>query len=352
MTDTLLVTTRTQRVINNLKEILQKEKNLILYGPPGTGKTWLANRLAKQFTEENDRQQSNDSIASNPITIITFHQSFGYEDFIEGIKPSIQNGKMTFQVQAGIFKQLCRQALNNSSKKFVLIIDEINRGNIAKIFGEVITLIEPSKRCNSEAGLTIKLPYGGRELKREQKKELKRELKVPENLYIIGTMNTADRSIRHMDYALRRRFAFEEVAPNPELLKNIEVTPDPALLEKDSNEKIVLPNVLEALNQRIEVLKGRDYMIGHGYFPLNNTRLTITRLDSIFRTKILPLLEEYFYDEPEKLRWVLGFAPDYFLKPRELDVLGEKRVVYSINTRPFPEKAFLSIYEEKRNVEE
>ena len=280
MTDTLLVTTRTQRVINNLKEILQKEKNLILYGPPGTGKTWLANRLAKQFTEENDRQQSNDSIASSP-----FHQSFGYEEFIEGIRPIVQNEQLSYEIKAGIFKRFCNTAKDKPNNNYVFIIDEINRGDIARIFGECITLLEKDKRDT----LSLLLPYS------------QEPFTIPQNVYIIGTMNAIDRTARSMDYALRRRFAFQYIGPNISALKNIKI----------EDSEITLDLLLKELNKKIRVHKGRDYRIGHAYFMNLESRKgdqTISRktLDHVFNEQIIPLLGEYFFHSPEIIKRILG----------------------------------------------
>ena len=221
---------------------------------------------------------------------ITFHQSYGYEEFVEGIKaiPAGEVGnedgtEMIYKVIDGIFKKIADKARENPDYKYALFIDEINRGNISKIFGELITLIEDSKRVGESEEIQVALPYSGR------------KFGVPKNLYLIGTMNTADRSIALMDTALRRRFEFVEMMPDLETLQGIEV------------EGINIYALLEVINKRVEYLYDRDHTIGHAYFmELKKDDSDINTLNNIFKNKIIPLLQEYFYDDWEKIRLVLG----------------------------------------------
>jgi 5-methylcytosine-specific restriction protein B len=219
---------------------------------------------------------------------ITFHQAFTYEDFIEGIKPVMQDeteiaGEIAYTITPGIFKKIADRAEQDPGHDYALFIDEINRGNIANIFGELITLIEPDKRKGAKNELSVQLPYS------------KKAFSVPPNLYLIGTMNTADRSVEALDTALRRRFAFEEVAPQPELIKDQSFT------------GIDLPQLLATINQRIEKLIDKDHMIGHAYFMgLKEKENPLAELRFIFQNKVLPLLQEYFYGNFGKIQLVVG----------------------------------------------
>jgi 5-methylcytosine-specific restriction endonuclease McrBC GTP-binding regulatory subunit McrB len=272
-------------------------KNLILYGPPGTGKTYNTVDKALEIIDvhffnsnKNDRSQLKnrfDELVNKNILFVTFHQSYSYEEFVEGIRAETINNNISYSVKPGIFKKICKEAESNGNKNFVLIIDEINRGNISKIFGELITLIEESKRAGGNEKLTVTLPYSNE------------PFSVPNNLYIIGTMNTADRSLALMDTALRRRFDF------------IEMMPDIDLLYDDNGDSITVLNIeiaemLETMNKRIEVLYDREHTLGHAFFiPLIDDP-TIENLAGIFKNKIIPLLKEYFFEDWEKIRIILG----------------------------------------------
>ena len=386
--------------------------NQILYGSPGTGKTYntinkaieiIENRvLNDEELKPENRKALKDKFEeykkARQIEFVTFHQSYGYEEFIEGIKAETNGENITYEVKAGIFKELSNRANKNIEqskeniiikkefdvvfkekildklldndkleikmkkssfyikevdethisfdksggesqhvlliknlklmyeqgenkiimgglsqyynplleylfenseikneekeplKNYILIIDEINRGNISKIFGELITLIEPSKRIGADEEIKVKLPYSGK------------EFGVPQNLYIIGTMNTADRSIAPIDTALRRRFVFEEMAPNPNLLNKdkikVQVSKD-----DETDTGIELKKLLEAINTRIEYLYDRDHTIGHAY--LIDVK-TLSDLKFAFKNKIIPLLAEYFYEDWENIDLVLN----------------------------------------------
>lgn len=397
---------------------LPKSLNQILYGPPGTGKTYNTINKALEIIDgevpsarSEAKQRFEELKLSGQIEFVTFHQSYGYEEFVEGIKAKTTDKGIEYKIEDGIFKKLCEKAqnkkifyigqeigkyqivgltdelmklkrengslipipmyllnevldlvnkkiisiadLNNKvaiekmssetekfiingypnifrdlaqyyidnkylvdhrTQNYILIIDEINRGNISKIFGELITLIEPSKRIGAEEEIKLRLPYSAD------------EFGVPQNLYIIGTMNTADRSIALMDTALRRRFEFVEMMPKAELL-DFKV------------DGINIKSMFEKINKRVEYLYDRDHTIGHAYFMSLKDNPSIDELNNIFRNKIIPLLQEYFYDDWEKIRMVLG---DGFIKRtktssdifddefKQTDYIEDEKFVYEI----------------------
>ena len=426
---------------NIMKNHQDQPLNQILYGPPGTGKTYntinkaieiIENRTVTDDENRKDLKKQFDIYKeSGQIEFITFHQSYGYEEFVEGIKADLSSGSMEYKLETGVFKKLTNKAernfdlsrikdedelktislfnkkinsfieqiegklnseksihidktsidivniennrliykglawnkqyyfnftdllvldkykpqrkedikllngisktalhhqgyyfglymlfndltkninLNSSEsveidlKNYILIIDEINRGNISKIFGELITLIEPSKRIGEAEEIRLTLPNSPDE-----------KFGVPSNLYIIGTMNTADRSIAQIDTALRRRFVFEEMMPKPDLLKNIVV------------DGIEIEKVLEAINERIEYILDREHTIGHSYFmPLIDNH-TKAKLDEIFRVNIIPLLAEYFYGDWGDIVEILNDQDGNFIK--------EKTLTYTTKTK-------------------
>lgn len=337
--------------------------NQILYGPPGTGKTYHTVEKALEILAPdyrsiilNDTNLDDDAKFDKlkekfdelkdqgRIVFTTFHQSLSYEDFIEGIKPETNKStnQLEYPVKPGVFKSLCDKiqddkaayissAGNNSSQntkaktgihspeetpevkherkpekelenpvdyekdfdenyRYVLVIDEINRGNVSQIFGELITLLEEDKRLGGKFELKVRLPYSNI------------DFGVPSNLYIIGTMNTADRSVEALDTALRRRFSFLEMMPDPELLKDKNTANYPVINGHSLKE------ILETINSRIEVLKDREHQIGHSYFMKCKD---LDDLKAVFKDNIVPLLQEYFYGNYENILCVLG---DGFVK--------------------------------------
>lgn len=252
---------------------------------------------------------------------ITFHQSYSYENFVEGIcAETDEDGNIRYDVKPGIFWKFCQQALNDPEHDYALFIDEINRGNVSGIFGELITLIESDKRGE----LHVILPYS------------KKDFFIPKNLYIFGSMNTADRSIDALDSALRRRFSFVEMVPKPELLSK----PDsaPKYLHID------LCALLKALNRRVEFLLDRDHKIGHSYFmniQAGSADEELARLKTAFKDQIIPLLEDYFYGNLEKVRMVLG---ERFIVPEETDgELTSECLMYDDDPGVFQDKSSLKV---------
>ncbi len=412
--------------------------NQILYGPPGTGKTHNAVNHALSIIKGNDvstlsrkqiKMEYDAFVDSGQIQFVTFHQSYSYEEFVEGIKPTVnEKGDIEYHIVDGIFKKLCEKAIglpilnvgdtflnshssihtiskfnndiieitrdegsiitlptllinglinllidgtieisNIQSKEkdgkplhdfldikydkyifgynsilkallefilskekinkanYVLIIDEINRGNISKIFGELITLIEDSKRIGSKESLRVKLTYSGA--------DSDEMFGVPNNVYIVGTMNTADRSIALIDTALRRRFTF------------FEYTSDHTLLSEDV-EGINLQDLVQMMNSRIEFLLDKDHLLGHAFF-IN----VVTKKDlcSAFRNKVIPLLEEYFYGDYEKIQLVLGDNKEFGKAAGNRIVIpkstSEQRKMFGKEVDGFEEKILYTINE-------
>lgn len=233
-------------------------------------------------------------------------------------------------MQDGIFKKICERASQNDSKPYILIIDEINRGNVSKIFGELITLIEPSKRIGADEELRVTLPYS---------QEL---FGVPKNLYIIGTMNTADRSITALDTALRRRFEFVEMMPDATKLGKLEV----------NDKEINLQSMLEAINQRIEFLLDREKTIGHAYFLEIDS---LDKLKEVFQNKIIPLLQEYFYNDYEAIQAVLNKNGMVEIKvdsnkQEETDYIFKGAFKDFINNRGLDEKKVFEIAPKDKDI--
>lgn len=389
---------------------LSEPLNRILFGAAGTGKTFntinhtlsiIENKSLEKLGKENRDElkiRFDKYKKEGKVKFVTFHQSFSYEDFVEGIRAETDDQKkLSYNVKAGVFKEICdlaksdqltsllgtefgrgyilksissdmliiqkpngnlihlaldlafllfesvvqkkitiedinqkrvldklednpllepyiingycavwanliqmmltaREVQNSQKTPYVLIIDEINRGNISRIFGELITLIEESKRTGAEEELSVTLPYS------------KQEFTVPSNLYIIGTMNSSDRSLTGLDVALRRRFTFIEMPPRPDLLKDKNGQPIQinAVNQEGVNMSVNISELLTVINQRIEVLLDRDHCIGHANFMSLNSQSTVEELAQIFKQKIIPQLQEYFFDDWSKINMVLN----------------------------------------------
>lgn len=295
-------------MVAKIDEELRRKGQVILYGPPGTGKTWNALRAVQELAARAEYSRSWADLDldqragilgraradAQRIWTCTFHPSFGYEEFVEGLRPEAnETGSLVFRVQRGLFRRVCASAAANSGPHF-LLIDEFNRGDAARIFGELLTLLELDKR-----GLDAEMPYS------------RQRFAVPPNVFIIATMNTADRSIALIDAALRRRFGF------------IELLPDPAVLAGATAGGVSLGRLLATLNARIMKhlpRDGRSLQVGHSFFQREGVALSdFADVRRVLQHEVLPLLQEYCYEEPEALRRIVG---DSFLHPvtRELRI--------------------------------
>ncbi len=254
----------------------------------------LVDDLVQLHAELTHGPHSADEIKRYATT--TFHQSYGYEEFIEGLRAATDDeGNIHYSVEPGEFLKLCRRAKQDPSHQYAMFIDEINRGNISKIFGELISLVEIDKRAGGQHPMTIQLAYSGK------------PFSVPSNVDIIGTMNTADRSLALMDTALRRRFDFIEMMPDSTLFAGHDA------IDIGSGNTLNLGKLLDRLNQRIEVLYDREHTLGHAFFypayqavKNGDHAGALLALKEAFQTKVIPLLQEYFYEDWQKIRLVLG----------------------------------------------
>jgi hypothetical protein len=281
--------------LDRIKSILNRKGQVILYGPPGTGKTYWAEKAANELASYSMFGKGYDQLLGEERSIIVgnendhgmvrmccFHPAYGYEDFIEGYRPKKENNIFRYVLVDGIFKGLCRDARDNPQFKYYIIIDEINRGDIPRIFGELMTALEKDKR---DTKIILPLSSEG--------------LAVPKNVFIIGTMNTTDRSISVLDAALRRRFGF------------IELMPDSSILKDSIIEGIQLGDWLDLLNRKICKFLGddaRNLQIGHSYLLEENGKpiSDFYKFQRIVHEEIIPLLQEYCYEDYYKLERILG----------------------------------------------
>lgn len=277
-----------------IQSVLERKGQVILYGPPGTGKTYWATRTARdlaayvtagkpleQLSAAERKEITGEAGSEGLVRMCTFHPGYGYEDFLEGYKPLSVTGQLTFERRNGIFKRLCEDAEKQPDHRFYLIIDELNRGDIPRIFGELLTVLEKDKRSTP-----ILLPLSGL------------PFSVPANVYVIGTMNTADRSIALLDTALRRRFGFVQLMPDPSVLGNAAI------------EGIPLGPWLAELNRRVREHVGEDgrsLQVGHAYLlEAGKPVADFARLARAIQDDIVPLVEEYCYEHFQALVGILG----------------------------------------------
>ena len=343
---------------DSAQNITPQHLNTILYGPPGTGKTYTTVRHCVEIccgsgADRETREQYDALVDAGRIEFITFHQSYGYEEFVEGLRPATASAETKKDARSthrageddrdsessvtgtgaahgagfrlvpspGVLRRIAERARNAPREAHVLVIDEINRANVSKVMGELVTLLEEDKREGAENEIAVTLPHSGD------------RFTLPSNLHILGTMNTADRSIALLDTALRRRFEFKELAPDRD-----------ALQEAGKATGIDLPEVLRAMNERLEWLIDRDHLIGHAWLMKARTRDDV---DRAMRRKIIPLIAEYFYDDWEKVHAVLGGTGDFvegqpLEPPPGLDDTAENRQRWTVR-REFNEGAYLRL---------
>ncbi len=259
--------------INEIVSVMKRKKNIILRGVPGVGKTYCIKTIIKK---------SFDNLVEDSVEMIQFHQSYSYEEFVEGLRPQMSGG---FDIEKGLFYDISMRARDNPNNNYFLIIDEINRGNLSKIFGELLLLIENDKREN----YSVRMAYS------------KEEFSVPINLYIVGTMNTADRSLTLVDYALRRRFSFLTLQPAFNTNKFSSYLENKMALTRE--QVSMINESMGSINSIIENTLGEEFKIGHSYFISNKE--DIEDFDIWYREvakyEILPMLEEYYFDDKNRV---------------------------------------------------
>lgn len=273
-----------EEFLEEVEALIAEKPQIVLYGPPGTGKTWLAERIARCYAAE------------DAIELIQFHASYGYEDFIEGLRPVCDpvSGQLRYDVVPGVFRDICERARLRPRAKFVLIIDEINRGNLPRIFGELLYLLD---RRGPRHHVTLGIS--------------RIAFSVPENLILIGTMNTADQSIALLDSALRRRFQFVRLDPDPGLLER--------WLARNGCQISDVPRLLERLNQELrDAGVDRNLLVGHSHFMRPD--LDAGALRRVWERSVVPSLEDHFYNQLERLD---RFAYDEFVEPEIEELLPE-----------------------------
>ncbi|GAB2458898.1 hypothetical protein GCM10011375_08440 [Hymenobacter qilianensis] len=265
-----------EQKLDDTLSALRRRRNIILYGPPGTGKTFLARRLAWLELGSTDVTR---------VELVQFHPSYSYEDFVQGFRPDAQGN---FRLTLGVLLEFCHRAAQEPDKPYFLLIDEINRGNVSRIFGELFLLLEADKRGPAHA---VRLPYSPPHVPR---------FFVPENLYVIGTMNTADRSLAPLDYALRRRFAFVKMQPEFG-------APLQSFLAQKRVPAAVITRLVTRLTELNQAISddpdlGEDFQLGHSYFcqPPPDSAAADSWLTLILEQEIAPLLDEYWLDQPAK----------------------------------------------------
>lgn len=278
--------------LQEIESLLRDKRQLIFEGPPGAGKTYLADLFARHFTGNSLTGEHNEQ-----IEIVQFHQSYGYEDFVQGIRPVTDGtGNLQYRVVPGIFLQMCDRARKNPAQDFVLIIDEINRGNLSRIFGELLMLLEYREK-------RVRLPYAPADGADDSG-----YISIPKNLYLIGTMNSTDRSLAMIDYALRRRFYFYRLMPveggsAPVLSRwlNNKSTYSPA-------ERAIVLDYFLSINRAISQKLSPDFQIGHSYFMVDDIN-TPAGLNRVWQRSLKPLLEEYFHSHRDVESLIAPLAP-------------------------------------------